>query len=51
MTLNEYKAWLDGFDAAIKDNPTPDQWSLIKEKLKTVETLNLKAVPAVHRYT
>ena len=45
MTLNEFKAWLDGFDAAIKDAPTPDQWSLIKDKLKTVNVINMHSTP------
>jgi len=40
MTLNEFKAWLEGFDTAIQDSPTPEQWMKIKEKLKTVEVIN-----------
>lgn len=37
MTINEFKAWLEGFDAAISDSPTPTQWKLIKDKLLLVD--------------
>ena len=39
MTVNEFKAWLDGFSYGIGANPTPEQWSLIKEKLNTIVAL------------
>ncbi len=36
MTINEFKAWLEGFDAAVKTAPTIEQWEQIKRKLETV---------------
>ena len=33
MTLNEFRAWFDGFSEAIGDAPTPEQWARIKAKL------------------
>lgn len=36
MTLNEFKAWLDGFADAMGDAPTPEQWAKIKAKLAQV---------------
>mgnify|MGYP006921299578 CR=1 FL=1 len=36
MTLNEFKAWLEGFSDAMGDTPTPEQWAKIKAKLATV---------------
>lgn len=35
MTINEFKAWLDGFSAAIDGAPTPEQWDTIRAKLAT----------------
>lgn len=35
MTLNEFKYWLDGFSAQIKDTPTPKEWAIILEKLNS----------------
>jgi hypothetical protein len=38
MTLNEFKAWLEGFEAGMGDNPpTAAQWATIKAKLDTVK--------------
>lgn len=36
MTLQEFKAWLDGFTDAMGDAPTPEQWAKIKAKLGEV---------------
>lgn len=33
MTLNEFRAWFDGFSEAIGDAPTPEQWAKIKAKV------------------
>ncbi len=33
MTLNEFRAWFDGFSEAIGDAPTPEQWERIKLKV------------------
>lgn len=41
MTLNEFKAWLEGFSDAMGDAPTPEQWKKIKEKLARVDAFTL----------
>ena len=37
MTINEFRAWLDGFKEAVVDAPTPEQWAKVLEKLETVQ--------------
>lgn len=38
MTLNEFKAWLEGFEAGMCGNPpNAEQWAAIKAKLDTVK--------------
>lgn len=44
MTISEFKAWLDGFEAAMGDAPNPEQWAAIKAKLATVIS-DVKIVP------
>lgn len=44
MTIKEFKAWLEGFDAAIDGSPSPEQWVKIKEKLATVESIDWSTV-------
>lgn len=37
MTLNEFKAWLEGYSEAFKDGmPNADQWAKVQEKLNGV---------------
>ena len=36
MTLNEFKAWLEGYEASFDGAPDGLQWKKIKEKLETV---------------
>lgn len=36
MTLNEFKAWLEGYSHSIVDAPTSEQWSTIKDKIAKV---------------
>ena len=36
MTINEFKAWLDGYTENLKGTPTKAQWLRIKEKLEDV---------------
>lgn len=36
MTIAEFKAWLEGFEAAMSGAPTPEQWAAIKAKIATV---------------
>lgn len=46
MTLNEFKAWLEGFEAAMGGNPpSAEQWAAIKAKLAKVEAVK----PAAYR--
>ncbi|MBB4235081.1 hypothetical protein [Rhizobium esperanzae] len=40
MTLNEFKAWLEGFETAMGGNPpSAEQWAAIKAKLAKVEVI------------
>lgn len=36
MTLGEFRAWLDGFSAAIDRAPTEEQWNVIQEKMALI---------------
>jgi hypothetical protein len=48
MTLNEFKAWLDGFEEAMIDGyPTTDQWEKIRTKINEIKihTGSLQATP------
>ena len=47
MTLNEFKAWLDGFSEAMGEVPTPEQWAKIKQKLGEVEAFPLLSTRGV----
>ena len=47
MTLNEFRAWFDGFSEAIGDAPTPEQWARIKAKL--AQARDPVVVPSVLR--
>ena len=33
MTLQEFKAWFEGFTEAMDDTPTPKQWKRIKARV------------------
>lgn len=35
-TLSEFKQWLEGFEEAVGDAPTPAQWAKIRERLDKV---------------
>jgi len=59
MTPGEFKAWLSGYSEAIKDAPSPEQWSTIVSKLQGVreqeppmelinQTLTLLMTAAAH---
>ena len=37
MTLNEFKAWFEGFQEGIDVTPTLPQWNRIREKINEVE--------------
>lgn len=36
MTITEFRAWLDGFGAAMSGAPTEEQWATIKAKIATM---------------
>ena len=46
MTFNEFRAWLEGFEASFKQHgPDAEQWAAIKAKLASVSAV-LPASPA-----
>lgn len=47
MTLDEYKAWLDGFSSSINGVPTIEQWNKIKDKLNQVFISNTENYPYI----
>lgn len=50
MTPNEFKAWLDGFSAAIIDAPTKEQWEIIKKKVENIrEESSWKSAEPQHK--
>lgn len=49
MTIQEFKAWFDGFCEGVGDVPTKAQWAKVKEKLNEVKPpeqikINLKDI-------
>lgn len=40
MTINEFRAWLDGFKEAMGDAPTPEQWAKVLEKVAIVREVS-----------
>ena len=46
MSVEEFKAWLDGFGESIKGSPTKAQWDKIKLRLESVS-----GTAAVNYYT
>ena len=48
MTISEFNAWLDGFEAAFDGAPTLEQWRNIRAKFSEVrdEKWPLHTVPA-----
>lgn len=44
MSLNEFKAWLEGFEASFANGvPTAEQWAAVKAKLVKVEIIKVPA--------
>jgi hypothetical protein len=50
MTINEFRAWLDGFKEAIGEAPTAEQWAKVLEKLETVHQLTTISTPNLPGY-
>lgn len=49
MTINEFRAWLDGFKEAIGEAPTAEQWAKVLEKVAIVrEASVLPYVPTTY---
>lgn len=46
MTLNEFKAWFEGFTDGMADAPTPEQWAKVKAKVGL-----LASAPLLHDYS
>jgi hypothetical protein len=36
MTFSEFRAWLEGYSASFRHNPSAQQWAVICEKLEKV---------------
>lgn len=51
MTVSEFKAWLDGFSAAINGAPSQEQWEAIKGKLSTIDNSGSWGIPKITPYT
>ena len=46
MTINEFRAWLEGFSSAMGDAPSPEQWRQIKAKLEQVrQEMAIASIP------
>lgn len=42
MTLQEFKAWLEGYSAGFMDGvPNAEQWAAVAEKLRNVQPIRL----------
>ena len=50
MTVSEFKAWLDGFSAAINGAPNQEQWETIKGKLSTIDNSGSWGIPKITPY-
>ena len=50
MTLNEFRAWLDGFCEALSDDAAPNanQWRIIKSKFDLVKELPNHIFKEIH---
>lgn len=47
MTLNEFKAWLEGYSASFKDGtPNADQWVEVQRRLYNVDALFSTGLPS-----
>lgn len=51
MTIAEFKAWLEGFEAALNGAPTEDQWATIKAKIAQLREVHIDPLHAKYRRT
>lgn len=49
MTIAEFKAWLEGFEAALTGAPTSEQWEAIKAKIAQLRAVDMQPLPADYR--
>ena len=48
MTLEEFKAWFEGYCEAIEGAPTPAQWEKVKAKLADTVALRVPVGPTYY---
>lgn len=47
MTMNEFKAWLEGFEASFTNEaPSKEQWAAVKAKLQSVAPAAVNKIAA-----
>lgn len=42
MTINEFKAWLEGFSEGVQGAPTISQWNKIKARIDSLDSQPVK---------
>lgn len=50
MTISEFKAWLEGFEAALNGPPTEDQWATIKAKIAQLREVHIDPLPSGYKW-
>ena len=50
MTISEFKAWLEGFEAAMGDSPTSEQWEAIKAKIAQLRAVDVAPLPSGYKW-
>ncbi|MFC3206845.1 hypothetical protein [Aquamicrobium soli] len=50
MTIPEFKAWLEGFEAAMGDSPTKEQWEAIKAKIAQLRAVDVAPLPSGYKW-
>jgi len=50
MTLQEFKAWFDGFTEAMEGPPSVKQWGLIKTRVKEIDGTAINERIFIDRY-
>lgn len=50
MTISEFKAWLEGFEAALNGPPNEDQWEAIKAKIAQLREVRIDPLPSGYKW-
>ena len=50
MTVNEFKAWFEGFTESMERVPTKAQWNRIKEKIDSVDDMPTSHAVFIERH-